>query len=149
MFARVPRLALAATLLGLAVSVAAFGGYSLSSTMNVQARTLILGVALVLSGLGQLGKPVAADPPATLMATLLFVWRSGAPFLAFAFALWRSSPVGAAAGALAGIIAAATLGIGLAGAVLPIHIIWVRRSAGILVTVVGIYALLWALRVVG
>ena len=83
-FTRLPRLSLAATLLGLSVGIAAFAGFSLAPTMNAHARALMLGVALVLMCCGQFGKAILGDPPASFAGTLLFVWRSGAPFLAFA-----------------------------------------------------------------
>jgi hypothetical protein len=144
-FARLPKLSLAATLLGLAVGVAAVAGFSLAPTMNANARALMLGMALILTGFGQFGKAPAGDPPATFIGTFLFVWRSGAPFLAFAFAIWKSSPIGAAAGALAGIVGAVTLGaIPLA----PVLVMWLRRASGITMIVIGIYAVLWALRLI-
>jgi hypothetical protein len=145
LFARLPKLSLAATLLGLSVGIAAFAGFSLASTMNAQARALMLGVALILTGFGQFGKAPAGDPPATFIGTFLFVWRSGAPFLAFAFAIWKSAPIGAAAGALVGIVGAVALG---AVPMAPVPWVWIRRSAGVTMTVIGIYAALWALRVI-
>jgi hypothetical protein len=145
MFTRLPRLSLAASLLGLAVGVSAFAGFSLAPAMNAQARALMLGIALILTGFGQFGKSPSGDPPATLVDTFLFVWRSGAPFLAFAFAIWKSSPVGAAAGALAGIVGAVALG---AIPMTPTLVRWLRRSAGVTMTIIGIYAVLWALRLI-
>lgn len=144
-FARLPRLSLAATLLGLAVGISAFAGISLAPTMNANARALMLGIALILTGCSQFGKIPAGDPPASFTGTLLFVWRSGAPFLAFAFSIWKSSPVGAAAGALAGIVGAVALS---AIPVTPVLVMWVRRLAGATMTVIGIYAVLWALRLI-
>jgi hypothetical protein len=145
LFARLSRLSLAATLLGLAVGTAAFAGISLAPTMNANARALMLGIALILTGFGQFGKAPTGDPPATPIGTLLFVWRSGAPFLAFAFSIWKSAPVGAVAGALAGIVGA------VAVAALPltaVQIVWLRRSAGSILIVTGVYAALWALHLI-
>lgn len=144
-FARLPRLSLAATLLGLAVGIAAFGGISLAPTMNAHARALMLGIALILTGFGQFGKAPSGNPPATVAGTLLFVWRSSAPFLAFAFSIWQGAPVGAAAGALAGIAGAVALG---AVPLSPRIILVVRRLSGATMTVIGIYAALWALRLI-
>jgi hypothetical protein len=144
-FVRLPKLSLAALILGLAVGAAAFAGVSLAPTMNAHARALLLGLALILTGFGQFGKTASGDPPSTFVGTVLFVWRSGAPFLAFAFSIWKSAPVGAAAGALAGIVAAVALG---AIPVAPAHMIWLRRIAGVTMTVIGIYAALWALRLI-
>ncbi len=144
-FARLPHLAFAATLLGLAVGIAAVAGISMAPTMNPHARALMLGIALVATGLNQFGKPVSSDPPATLFKTFLFVWRSGAPFLAFAFAIWKSSPIGAAAGALAGIGAV----VALAAIPIPENILkWLRRLSGGTIIVIGAYAGLWALRLI-
>jgi hypothetical protein len=144
-FPRLPKLALAATLLGIAVGVVAFAGFALAPTMPANARALMLGVALILTGFGQFGRAPAGDPPVSFAGTFLFVWRSGAPFLAFAFSVWKSAPVGAAAGALAGIVAAVALG---AVPLSPANLIWVRRAAGATITVIGIYAALWALRLI-
>lgn len=144
-FARLPHLAFAATLLGLVVGIAAVAGISMAPTMNPHARALMLGIALIATGLNQFGKAVSGDPPATLLKTFIFVWRSGAPFLAFAFAIWKSAPLGAAAGALAGIVAVVAL------AVLPIPeniLKWLRRLSGGTIIVIGVYAALWALRLI-
>jgi hypothetical protein len=145
-FIRLPRLALAATLLGLAVGVAAVAGVSLAPTMNANARALLLGLALILAGFGQFGKAPSGDPPASVAGTALFVWRSSAPFLAFAFSVWKSAPVGAAAGALAGI--AGVVALSAAMPLSPTTIIRLRRGAGVTMTVIGIYAALWALRLI-
>lgn len=145
LFLRLPRLSLAALLLGLAVGISAFAGVSLAPTMNAHARALMLGVALILTGFGQFGKAPSDDPPTTLLGTLLFVWRSGAPFLAFAFSIWKASATGAAAGALAGVIGAVALA---AMPLAPQLTLWVRRLAGTTMTVIGLYAALWALRLI-
>lgn len=143
-FPMLARRQLAATMLGLSVGAAAFAGFSLAPTMNAHARALMLGLALLLTGCGQMGSP-AAGPTASLAGTLLFVWRSGAPFLAFAFAIWRAEPVAAAAGALAGIAGAVALG----GAPLSTaRVTGLRRLAGLLLIITGTYAALWALRLV-
>ncbi len=113
--------------------------------MNAHARALMLGFALILTGFGQFGKAPAGDPPSTFIGTFLFVWRSGAPFLAFAFSIWKSAPVGAAAGALAGIVGAVALG---AIPLSPQIMIWVRRAAGTTMATTGVYAALWALRLI-
>ena len=142
-FARLPRVILAAILLFLAVGIAAFAGLTLAPTINAHARALVLGVALILTGCGQFGKAATGEPPMTIVGTMLFVWRSGVPFLAFAFSIWQASPVGAAAGALAGIIGAAALG---SVPLRSLHRIWLRRMAGSVLLIVGGYAALWALR---
>lgn len=143
LFLKLPRLVLAATLLGLSVGAAAFAGISLAPVMNAHARALMLGIALILTGFNQFGKATVPDPPAALLGTVLFVWRSGAPFLAFAFSIWSRSPVGAAAGALAGIAGAVALGA------VPLalrSVVRLRYAAGVTTTLTGLYAVLWALR---
>lgn len=137
---RLSHLTLAATVLGLAIGVGAFAGASLAPTMNAHSRALMLGIALVLTGCGQFGRAFDGIAPTTIRDTLLLVWRSGAPFLTFAFAVWRAAPVSAAAGALAGV--AATVAIGASPA------LRFRRAGGTLLTVAGLYAALWALRLV-
>lgn len=146
LFPQLPRLLLAATLLGLSVGTAAFAGVSLAPTMNDHARGLMLGIAFSLTGFGQFGNPLPLAPPVTLAHTLLFVWRSGAPFLAFALSIWSGAPVGAAAGALAGIAGAVALG---AVPMARRDVVRLRRVAGVMLTMAGLYAVLWALRLTG
>jgi hypothetical protein len=123
-FARLPHLAFAATLLGLSVGIAAVAGISMAPTMNPHARALMLGIALVATGLNQFGKPVSGDPPASLFKTFLFVWRSGA---------------------LAGVVAV----VALAAVPIPENILkWLRRLSGGTIIVIGAYAALWALRLI-
>jgi hypothetical protein len=143
LFLVMPKLVLAALLLGLSIGVSAFAGITLAPTMNVHARALLLGIALILTGCAQFGKAPSGAPPASVIGTLLFVWRSSAPFLAFAFAIWKSGAVGASAGSLAGLAGAVAFGVVPLSSV---QIVWVRRASGATLGVVGIYATLWALR---
>ena len=143
---RLPRLALAATLLGLSIGGAAFAGASLAPTMNVHARALMLGIAFILTGFSQFGKAKPLRFPERVLGTLRFIWGSGAPFLAFAFSIWSGSPLGAAAGALAGIAGVVALG---AAPMAAGSVMWLRRLAGIILTSTGLYAALWALRLIG
>lgn len=142
---RLPHLTLAATVLGLAIGVAAFAGAALAPTMNANARALMLGIALVLTGCGQFGRAFDGTVPGSLRDTLLLVWRSGAPFLAFAFAVWRAAPSSAAAGALAGVAASAAIGSAMGKSPLTVRL---RRAGGALLIVAGFYAAVWALRLV-
>jgi hypothetical protein len=142
-FARLPRLSLASALLGLAVGAAAFGGFAMAPTMTPHARALLLGLVLMLVAFDQFGA-VAPDPPASIPQTLLLVWRCSPPSLAFAFALWKSDPFGAAAGALAGFVGAVFLTSQIPGG-------WNRRVGLFSVTVIaifGAYFALWALRLI-
>jgi hypothetical protein len=143
-FARLPRLSLAATVLGLAVGVSAVAGFALAPTMTAHARALLLGIALMLTATDQLGTAASPEPPATVRATLVLVWRCSPAFLAFAFSTWKADPFGAAAGALAGFAGAVVL-----GPVVPSA--WVRRikvSAITITALFGLYLALWALRLV-
>jgi hypothetical protein len=142
-FARLPRLSLAAAVLGLAVGAAAFGGFAMAPTMTPHARALLLGFVLILTVSDQF-RAVAPHPPTGIAQTMLLVWRCSPPSLAFAFAIWKADPFGAAAGALAGFVGAVVLG----GLIPPV---WVRRVRLFSVTVIaifGIYSALWALRLV-
>ncbi len=145
MFLRLPRLPLAAIVLGLAVGIAAVAGAGMAPAMTANARALLLGLALILTGSGQFGAAPAGGVPATTRATLLFVWRSGAPFLAFAFSIWKAAAIGAAAGALAGVVGAVALGALSWG---PVVLVRIRRAAGSALIVTGFYLILWALRLV-
>ncbi len=145
MFARLPRLPLAALLLGLAVGAAVVAGTAIAPTMPVRARTLLIGLALILTGCAQFGRASNDALPTTIGATILFVWRSSAPFLAFAFTIWKSDAIGAAAGVLAGIVAVVALDLVTISDVVRI---WLRRIAGAAITVTGVYAALWALRLI-
>jgi Ca2+/H+ antiporter, TMEM165/GDT1 family len=147
-FARLPRLTLAATVLGLAVSLAAIAGFAIAPTMTPYARALMLGVALILTGAGQFGTNATVEPPTSVVATLALVWRTGVPLLAFAFAIWSGSTLGPVAGAITGFVGAVAIGAILSDATSPHLFRWVRRGAGTAITVIGIYAALWALRLV-
>jgi Ca2+/H+ antiporter, TMEM165/GDT1 family len=143
-FAHLPRLSLAAITLGLAVGAAAVAGWTIAPTMTPHARALMLGLALLIAAYGQLGKSPSGDPPDTVWATVLLVSRTNVPFLAFAFAIWKSDPFGAAAGALAGFVGAVVL-----GTVMPTSgAIRARLSSAAVIGIFGAYQVLWALRLV-
>jgi Ca2+/H+ antiporter, TMEM165/GDT1 family len=147
-FARLPRLTLAATALGLAVGVAAVAGYAMAPTMTPRARALMLGLALVLSGAGQFGRYASVEAPWSFVQTLLLVSRTGVPLLAFALAIWSGTTMGPVAGALAGFVGAVAIGA-ILGEAMPVAAFqWLRRCAGALLLVTGIYCALWALRVI-
>jgi hypothetical protein len=142
-FARLPRLSLAAAVLGLAVGAAAFGGFAMAPTMTPHARALLLGLVLILTASDQF-RAAAPNPPTNIPKTLLLVWRCSPPSLAFAFAVWKADPLGAAAGALAGFVGAVFL-----SSLIPR--VWVRRVRLCSVTVIvifGVYSALWALRLI-
>lgn len=147
-FARLPRLTLAATALGLAVGAAAVAGYAMAPTMNARAQALMVGLALVLTGAGQFGRYRQIDPPRAFVQTLLLVSRTGVPLLAFAFAIWSGSTTGPVAGALAGFVGAVAIGAILSDGVSDHLFLWLRRGAGTLLLSAGLYCALWALRLV-
>jgi hypothetical protein len=142
-FARLPHLTLAALTLGIAVGASAVAGQLMAPAMTAHARALMLGLALIIAAAGWFEKPLA-EPPTTLGGTVRLVWRSSTPFLAFAFAIWKSGAIGAAAGALAGFALAVLLGSIVAATILrPI-----RALALAAIAATGIYAALWALRLI-
>jgi hypothetical protein len=96
----------------LLVCGAAAIGASFVDIMIVDARTLMLGVVLMIAATGQFER--AKPRKTTAIATGLTLWRSPAPFLAFALAAWSNSPVSVALGGLFGmgaVTAAAIIGV--------------------------------------
>lgn len=147
-FARLPRLTLAATALGLAVGVAAVAGFLMAPTMPPRARTLMLAIALILAGAGQFGHHAVRDAPISFTQTVLLVSRTGVPLLAFAFAIWSGTTTGPVAGALAGFVGAVAIGAALDQGIAPRWLATVRAVAGAVLIVAGGYAALWALRLI-
>lgn len=134
----------ATTALGIAVGVSAAAGLAVAPMMTAHARALLLALALFLTGAGQFGRLTVTPSRVSRFDELRLVWRSGAPFLAFAFAAWKAAPVGAAAGALLGIAASVALGTRSSGRMLTAA----RRSAGTILIVIAVYAATWALRLI-
>jgi len=147
-FARLPRLTLAALALGLAAGAAAVAGYLMAPTMSLRARALMLALALVLSGAGQFGRSVTVAPPTSFLQTLLLISRTGVPLLAFAFAVWSGTTTGPVAGALAGFVGAVAIGASLEQGMSPVTLKRLRMSAGAILLLVGAYMAAWALRLV-
>jgi hypothetical protein len=143
LFTRLPHLGLAALILGIAVGASAVAGQLMAPAMTAHARALMLGLALLIAAAGWFEKPLA-EPPATLWGTLRLVWRSSTPFLAFAFAIWKGGALGAAAGALMGFAGAVLLGTLVPAAILR----RARPVALAAIAVTGLYAALWALRLI-
>jgi hypothetical protein len=143
LFARLPHLAFAALILGVAVGASAVAGQLMAPAMTANARALMLGLALMIAAAAWFEKP-RVEPPATLWGTLKMVWRSSTPFLAFAFAIWKGGAMGAAAGALAGFAGAVLL-----GTMVPVSILRpVRAVALAVIAGTGLYSALWALRLI-
>jgi len=137
------------TALAIALSVA--GGIVVAPLLASNARSLILGIALVAAGAGALwmrAVRVQRGPRPFAAATGGFVLGDGTGFLAFALAVKGSAPVLAGVGAFAGamtlVSAAATLGPGWGR--LPLRTL--GRVAGALLIVTGLIVALGALRLV-
>jgi hypothetical protein len=139
----VERRTFAALAMVLLVIVAVVGGWAVAGLLIAPARVLLLGLAMLFAGFAQFGQraPVAGKP--TIVASAMMLYRSPAPFLAFAFSAWMGAPATAGVGALAGIGVAATSG-SLHGAMPRV----VRTGAGIILCLAGIIAALNGLRLV-
>lgn len=143
--ARMPRMGLADLVMVFAVSAAAVGGVAVAPIMNANARALMIGLALALAAAGQLRNSAVESQPLTPTAAVALPLRTNAPFLAFAFAIWRGEAAGAAIGTLAGMAAAALL-----SSLLPDR--WMRAgrlAAMAALALTGIVTMLGALRLVG
>ncbi len=137
--------------------LAAAGGIMVAAQLTYQARTLLLGVALVFSAISLLWpkRPVAAVERSAAFTTSL--WRIGKAvmagnglFLIFAFSARGNAPVTAAcAGAAALVIGS------LPALMVPdeweavCRNAYARRGAGLLLLLLGLYAGLSALRLIG
>ncbi|MDB5715238.1 MAG: hypothetical protein JWO15_2635 [Sphingomonadales bacterium] len=140
-FARARRTSAALAMLGLLI-IAVVGGWAIAAILDIHARTLLLGLALLFAGSAQFGqRAVTAEP--TIIASGMMLYRSPAPFLAFAFTAWISAPFSTVTGAIAGVGAAVF--VGSAGAVIPRA---VRMGAGMLLCLAGLIAGLNGLRLV-
>lgn len=133
----------AALAMAVLIIVAVVGGWSIGAVMIAPAKGLMLGLALIFAGVAQFGRrKIVGDAP-TIWASAMTVYRSPAPFLAFAFALWMNAPVSAGAGAMLGVGAAA--GMGAQGVVVPRG---TRVGAGVVLCLAGLFAALSGLRLV-
>lgn len=140
-----PHALTASLLLGLLVGAAAVAGGGTAPLMTAHARALMLGLALIISGAGQLRSASTQSLPMTLFATLRIIGQSSAPFLAFSFAIWRAAPVDAAIGTLMGLAGAVALSsLSISAAITT----WLRWFAGVTLATAGCYAVLSALRLI-
>jgi hypothetical protein len=133
----------AALAMGVLITVAVVGGWSVGSVMIAPAKGLMLGLALSLAGVAQFGRPKEVASVPALWASGITVYRSPAPFLAFGFAAWMNAPVSAGVGAMLGVGVAA--GIGAGGFVVPRG---VRVGSGMVLCLAGLFAALSGLRLV-
>ncbi|CAN5338923.1 hypothetical protein BH09PSE3_BH09PSE3_04370 [soil metagenome] len=133
----------AAVVMVLLVAIAAIGGWSITAMLITPARTLLLGLALLFAGWAQFGQPAKIIGKPTIITSALTLYRSPAPFLAFAFASLMNAPLSAAAGTIAGV------GVAAAPGVLDIAIPrTVRAGAGVILCLAGIFAALSGLRLI-
>ena len=133
----------AALAMGLLIGVAVIGGWSVGTILIAPARSLMLGLALLFAGIAQFGPRKGVVETPTIWAGALMVYRSPAPFLAFAFAAWMNAPLGAGAGAMLGLGLAAV--IGSQGFVVPRG---VRVGSGVALCFAGLFAALSGLRLI-
>jgi hypothetical protein len=133
----------AALVMTLLIIVAVVGGLSVGALLIAPARLLMLGLALLFAGFAQFSRRPAMVEKPTLLASALTLYRSPAPFLAFAFASWISAPIAAGVGAIAGIGVAGA--IGSFGPTIPRGI---RIAAGAALCLAGTVAVLSGLRLV-
>lgn len=125
----------------LIAAVAATGGWFVAGELTPEARTLMLGLALVCAG----AFPGEAKPGwKGALGTARALLGGGAPFLIFAFALRAATPALAAAGGLMGMLAAILAAPLAAG--LPIRP--VRAAIRLLLIVAGIVTGLAGLRLI-
>ncbi len=125
--------------IALMVFAAAGIGWRFAEMMVPEARLLMLGVLMILSGTSQIwqGKPART----TAFGTTLALSRASAPALAFGLAAWLGEPVTPALGALAA-VALAGGAVALDVPVPPLA----RRVAGGILILIGAFAALRALQ---
>jgi Ca2+/H+ antiporter, TMEM165/GDT1 family len=130
-----------AAIAGAAIAAAAVGGSLLAPSMTPWARLLLLALALIFGGVNQFAKHKTLPDARGLGPSILLVWRSSAPFSAFAFSAWLAAPIGSAAGAI--------LGLGIAVASAPLaRLTRPRQAMGSLLILGGLISALMALRLV-
>jgi putative Ca2+/H+ antiporter (TMEM165/GDT1 family) len=136
--------------------IAAVGGALLTHVIPFRALNLLLALALIFAGSGAL---LPSKPPrvgiydrlgpfaASLLAFFVLEFGDKTQFVTFAIAARSHTPLLAAAGAAAGIVAASLPAVAL-GAELPrtVRLRTIRLAVGVLLIGVGIVAALSALR---
>ncbi|RJT22415.1 hypothetical protein D5I55_11165 [Chakrabartia godavariana] len=149
----------AALALSTAISLAigAAGGAFMARMVTYEARTLLLGLALILTG-GTLLIRAKADRLAEPLAESLRgapLWRylatqlgDNSQFIVFAFAARGNAPVLAALGGLAGVMLAGALPLMLDGDFRRLPLALMRRIAGGLLLAAGLVSALHALELI-
>lgn len=116
----------------LVLAVSTIGGTVIAPMLTPPARTLLVGVALLLAAAGQLRDAPVVRPE-------LAIWSSSVPLSLFALSLYAGSPFAVAVGGALGL--AAVIGIGARAARTAMH-----RTAAALLSVAGLFAALAGLR---
>jgi hypothetical protein len=125
------------------IVAAVIGGWSIAGILIAPARLLMLGLGLLFAGTAQFGRTAVLTGKPTILASAMTVYRSPAPFLAFAFAAWMTAPISAGAGAMIGVGVAA--GTGSLGFTVRSGL---RIGAGVILCIGGLFAVLSGLRIV-
>lgn len=127
----------------LLIAASALAGDALAGIMVDLARQMLLGISLLFASFGQLvfKRGIELQQP-TPLQTALSAWRSSTPMLVMAISSAYSAPVAAAMGGVVGIAVSAILaGIARPGPAM-------RRSAGILLLIGGVWTLINVLRTI-
>jgi putative Ca2+/H+ antiporter (TMEM165/GDT1 family) len=145
----------AALLLSTTVSLAigAAGGAWMARLVTYEARTLLLGLALLLAGATILFRPKAdriTDAPkgAPLWRYLATQLGDNSQFIVFAFAARGNAPVLATLGGLAGVMLAASLPLLLDNDFRRLPLVTLRRASGMLLVLTGLWSALHALELI-
>jgi hypothetical protein len=123
------------------VALAVVGGSATAALLAPHARTLLLGLALMIAAGSQWGNRKFPGGKPTMIASAMTLYRSPTPFLAFALTAWTNAPLTAFAGVMAGlgiIAGVASLGVAIPRAA--------RIGAGAIMGLAGIFAALSGLR---
>ncbi len=133
-------------MLGWVAAALVFGagasGILVAPSMTIWAETLLLGIALVFAGIGQLGR---VRPVSGFRGNLALFWRGGTPLLAFALAA-RFPGIASLPGAAAGVVAAVVLSRAARANRWPFDLI--RRGGGIALLTSGAICAVNGLRLV-
>ena len=137
----------------LSLAIGAAGGAWMARLVTYEARTLLLGLALILTG-GTLlirakSAPLSALPKgAPLWRYLATQLGDNSQFIVFAFAARGNAPVLAALGGLAGVMAAGCLPLLLDQDFRRLPLALMRRISGALLLIAGLFSALHALELI-
>lgn len=139
------------TMISLAIGAA--GGAFMARMVTYEARTLLLGLALIMTGGTLLIRaktaPMAERPKgAPLWRYLATQLGDNSQFIVFAFAARGNAPVLAALGGLGGVLLAGSLPLLLDGDFRRLPLSTLRRLSGGLLLLTGLYSALHALELI-